>query len=90
MFHALVISDDGVSDAMENNITTAVFTLKHYHAIVLLDAYIEMMTKTRAKKLYRFKGSRYVFKDLIEKEKLLNHKSEHYSLKDEILREIVV
>lgn len=60
-FYGLIVRNGEESEYRDKNIANAVFGLKKYHAIVLLDALIELVKKPRAKKLYRFHGSRNVF-----------------------------
>ena len=62
VLHSMIIRDTEEIGIQEENIALSVQRLKKYHALILLEAYIELMTKPRAKRLYRFKGSKYVFK----------------------------
>ena len=59
-FHDLIIREEEC-ESTNNNISSAVYTLKKYHAHVLLDAYIELQKKVRTKRLYRFHGSKNLF-----------------------------
>lgn len=67
VYHYMILREGEESEEHEDNVESAVKVLQKYHALVLLDAYIEMMTKVRVKKLYRFKGSRYVFGNTLDK-----------------------
>lgn len=71
-FHDLIIRGEEC-ESTNNNIISAVYTLKKYHAHVLLDAYIELQKKVRTKRLYRFHGSKNLFQKEIRSYRELLH-----------------
>ena len=61
--HGMIIRNEEEATFREENLASCIYQLHDYHVIILLDAYIEMISKPRVKKLYRFHGSKNLFKN---------------------------
>ena len=61
--HGMIIRNDEEATFREENIASCIDQLRDFHIIILLDAYIELIQKPRVKKLYRFHGSKNLFKN---------------------------
>ena len=68
-FHRLVIRNGENSPYKEEIIARTCDGLKKYHAAILLEAYIELMTRARVKKLYRFHNSKNVLKQYHDRQR---------------------
>ena len=68
-FHGLVIRNGENSPYREETIARTCDGLKKYHAMILLEAYIELMSRARVKKLYRFHNSKNVLKQYHDRQR---------------------